>query len=167
MKKIYLLTLAIVSLVLLNCKKDKDPPSVCEPAVSGNQGYVKRVVYGTSSSRQNMELYLPNNYNSTTKVVLLVHGGAWILGPKATDTTKMFSGNLGWNLVQKLLNNGYGAAVMKYRLVCYNTNSSFYTNNPMRYMGDMMEDVQLAINKLKTEAVDSGFSSTEFGLVGE
>ena len=62
-----------------------------------------------------MELYLPNNYTSSTKVVVLVHGGAWMLGPDASDTTTLFSGDLGWDLVQKLLDNGYRAAVMKYR----------------------------------------------------
>ncbi len=165
MKKIIFVT--VLALVFYSCKKETTSEECTKPATQNNTAYVKRVVYGTTSTRQNMELYLPNNYTSSTKVVVLVHGGAWMLGPDASDTTTLFSGDLGWDLVQKLLDNGYGAAVMKYRLVCYNTNSSFYTNNPMRYMSDMIEDVDLVIQKLKTEAIDSGFSFSEFGLIGE
>lgn len=158
---------SLVVLMVLGCKKDKSEVECTPTSTSENMGYVKRVVYGTSSNRQNMELYLPNGYTNNTKVVILVHGGGWILGPNETDTTQLFSGDLGWNLVNKLLENGYGAAVIKYRLACYTTNSTQYTNDPMLYMKDMQEDVHLAISKLKTEAVDSGFSSTEFALLGE
>lgn len=163
-KSLYFYLVVIGFVFFYNCKKNKDAPVDCD---TENTGLVKRVEYGSSSLRQNLELYLPNNYSQNTKVVILVHGGAWILGPDESETTDLFSGDLGWDLVQKLLDNGYGAAVMKYRLACYNTDSAFYTGDPMHFMKDMIEDIDLAVNQLKVEAANEGFSATDFGLIGE
>ncbi len=61
----------------------------CEPAstptpsnpVSKRDTVMKDVAYG-SSSKQNMDIYLPEDRNNSTKIIILVHGGAWSAGDK-------------------------------------------------------------------------------------
>ncbi len=168
MKKnlLYSITLITISLLLVNCKKNNaDLPTECNINDSSNAS-VTRVSYG-SESRQNYELYLPNNHNTNTPVIILVHGGAWILGPKPMDTVKLFTSDLGWNLVNPLLNQGYGVAVAKYRLACYNTVSANYTNDPMFYMKDQLADIQSIIDQLKIDAGSLSYSNQTYGLIGE
>ncbi len=46
---------------------------------------VQRISYG-ADDRQHFDLYLPGVHDENTKTVLLVHGGAWVLGPLAADS---------------------------------------------------------------------------------
>jgi len=66
-------------LVLASCSKsDSDSGSTPATAVT-----MTNVAYGTDAS-QKMDVYLPANRTAaTTKVVILVHGGAWFSGDKA------------------------------------------------------------------------------------
>ncbi len=127
---------------------------------------VQRISYG-SHERQHFDLYLPPGHNSQTKTVIMIHGGAWVLGPQAQDSVITFNGGLGWDIVNPLLSDGYAVAVMKYRLACYTTQPSAFTGDPNFYMGDMIEDIDLAIGKLKAEASTLGVSSNNFALIGE
>lgn len=77
------LAIAFVTFSLLNsCKKDD---------TDGNNTLVQastqlNITYGTAAL-QNMDVYLPaGRSTTTTKVMILIHGGAWSLGDKADFT---------------------------------------------------------------------------------
>jgi len=127
---------------------------------------VDRISYGTNE-RQHFDLYLPGDHNANTKTVILVHGGAWVLGPQAQDSVTTFNGGLGWDLSKKLLDEGYAVAVMKYRLACYTTQPGTYTGDPNFYMDKMLEDIDLTIDKLKSDASTLDISASDFAIIGE
>ncbi len=75
--------LFLFMLLTVACKK-KDP----DPEVSyeANQEYnLQNISYGTDN-QQKMDIYLPANRNSNTKVFVLIHGGGWSGGDKADFT---------------------------------------------------------------------------------
>src|SRR5918993_4509245 len=89
---------------LISCKKgdDKDPV-VIEPAKNHLE-----VAYG-SDPEQTMDIYLPAGRSAdTTKLILMIHGGAWISGDKSEFTPYI-------SKLQQLF-PGYAIANMDYRL---------------------------------------------------
>ncbi len=65
------------------CKKDNPNP---ETSYDVNQTYnLQNISYGTDN-QQKMDVYLPANRNSNTKVFVLIHGGGWSGGDKADFT---------------------------------------------------------------------------------
>lgn len=143
---------------------EKNDGSCQYESLSGTE--ISRISYG-ADDRQHFDLYLPAGHNNQTKTVLLVHGGAWVLGPNAQDSVITFNGGIGWNLVTPLLNDGYAVALMKYRLACYTTQPAALTNDPYFYMSNMIEDVDLAINKLISISSNVEISPNEVALIGE
>ena len=71
----FLFSIVCLTFFISSCKKDEDTPaddSLTMPDVS----------YG-SHARQKMDVYLPANRNSgSTKVIIMIHGGAWNAGDK-------------------------------------------------------------------------------------
>jgi acetyl esterase/lipase len=75
-----LLLLSLLFLVIA-CKKESDD-------TNAEQSYMD-VAYGTHSL-QKMDIYLPANSDTTaTKLMILIHGGAWIEGDKADFTASI------------------------------------------------------------------------------
>lgn len=102
------------------------------------------VSYG-SDSEQVFDLYLPAERTSSTKTLILVHGGGWTSGDKA-DMNGFVS------LIKQNLPD-YAIANINYRLATQD-NFAF----PMQ-----INDIQSVINKLKT----SNYSiSDDFGFIG-
>jgi acetyl esterase/lipase len=65
-------------ILLASCQKDNSSSATEIPAAS-----YQNVAYGTHS-KQVMDIYLPADRNSTgTKVMILIHGGAWSSGDKS------------------------------------------------------------------------------------
>ncbi len=84
MKFYRLISLAVIPILILSCQKSLDDISINVPPVT-----ILNVSYGTDPL-QNMDVYLPANRTTTaTKVLIMIHGGAWIGGDK-TD----FAANL-------------------------------------------------------------------------
>jgi acetyl esterase/lipase len=74
-----LLYIAVV-IFLYSCKKETTPSPVPVPLAEKTE---LNVSYGTNAS-QKMDVYLPANRTTTaTKVIILIHGGAWSSGDKA------------------------------------------------------------------------------------
>lgn len=73
----------LLILVISACKKNNpDPEANYDPA----QAYdLQNISYG-SDNQQKMDIYLPANRNSNTKVFVLIHGGAWSAGDKSDFT---------------------------------------------------------------------------------
>ena len=84
MKQVFVFLIAIT---IFSCGKDKIKKGDPDTAVPGNFAEAKtelNKIYGKDdNAAQVMDIYLPANRSaSTTKVILLLHGGAWALGDK-------------------------------------------------------------------------------------
>jgi acetyl esterase/lipase len=68
-------------LLLFGCIKNDNPgPTI---PLNGTDTAITDLAYGTDP-RQKMDIYLPNNRSqSATKVIILIHGGAWSGGDKS------------------------------------------------------------------------------------
>ncbi|MGN6291571.1 MAG: prolyl oligopeptidase family serine peptidase [Chitinophagaceae bacterium] len=121
MKKYFYGFLAL--LVLSACGKDKEQAPQPEYAASITQN----VSYG-SDPLQKMDIYLPSRSLDTTKVIIMIHGGAWIEGDKSDFDSYVLS-------LQKRL-PGYAIFNLNYRL---------YSNNSNRFP-TQEEDVKSALN---------------------
>jgi acetyl esterase/lipase len=71
--KVFILLFAI-SLTILSCSKSTSNNTVAAKVILN-------VPYGNDTA-QTMDIYLPANRDSTTKALLLIHGGAWQSGDK-------------------------------------------------------------------------------------
>lgn len=69
------------TILLSSCQKDSDPtlPVLTEKTVLN-------VEYGTNPS-QKMDIYLPpGRQTTTTKIIVMIHGGGWVIGDKSDFT---------------------------------------------------------------------------------
>lgn len=74
--------LNLVILMLFNCSDetvDQETTSVLDPSIYYEE---LNISYGTDIN-QKFDLYLPANRNSSTKIMILVHGGGWNSGDKS------------------------------------------------------------------------------------
>jgi acetyl esterase/lipase len=81
-------------------------PGVDFPATIATPQY-SDLAYGTASSAQKLDLYLPDG-SGPFPVVLIVHGGAFMFGDKSHDISKAGT--------DQLLGRGYAVANVNYRL---------------------------------------------------
>ncbi|MFK7971811.1 MAG: alpha/beta hydrolase [Bacteroidia bacterium] len=137
-----------------------DPPKPENPAS------VKEISYG-NHELQNMALHLPKGHTDATKVIVMVHGGGWVMGYKPDAEVTTFSGRFGWDILNPLLAEGYACAVIKYRTACYNTVPVNFSNNPTEDQDAMMEDIDLVIRHLKDSAASYEIGDDHFQLLGE
>jgi acetyl esterase/lipase len=85
-----LFTPAIFGLLLVFSACKKNNPGA-ETDYDVTQAYnLQNISYGTDN-QQKMDIYLPANRNSNTKVFVLIHGGGWSGGDKADFTSLMNS----------------------------------------------------------------------------
>ena len=105
---------------------------------------LNNISYGTDA-RQNMDIYLPANRSTTsTNVIILIHGGAWIEGDKND-----FAGYL-TTLKQRL--PGYAIFNINYRLAINNQNPF-----PAQEM-DIKKAIEFINNKTAEYAVSKNFA---------
>jgi acetyl esterase/lipase len=135
-KALLLLTLTIC---LFACKKESDKATYEKKAA---------LAYGTDP-KQVMDLYLPSDANaSTTKLMILIHGGAWADGDK-TDFDIYIT-----ELQRRLPD--YAFANINYRL---------YASTGQNKFPAQEEDVKAAVSFLMNKSGDLKFSKT-FVLLG-
>ncbi len=103
-----------------------------------NTNNYKGISYG-SDKNQVLDLYLPENTNSTD-IVIMIHGGAWASGSKSEYTDNA-----------KYVRDAYGiaAASVEYR---------FLTNGGDIDGWDIMDDITSAVNKIKSFAGEKGIT---------
>jgi acetyl esterase/lipase len=103
--KLYFL---LLSLAVISCKKKDNIPALAEQNMMN-------VSYGTDAA-QNMDVYLPAGRTpAATKVIVLIHGGAWSSGDK-TDFTPYVD-----TLKRRL--PGYAIFNINYRLAAIGSNN--------------------------------------------
>ncbi len=115
----------VVSVGFISCKKT--PVDPVNPGNGINDTIIQEVSYGTHA-RQTYDIYLPENRDSTTSVVLMIHGGAWSAGQKEDMNS----------LVNKLRNKWPEVAIvnMNYRLA---------SNEDGIHHDEIMEDISAVI----------------------
>lgn len=125
------LLLVLVLFSFINsCKK-------AEPGVYLNLNY-------GNDARNRIDVYLPELRDSSTAIVLLIHGGGWVAGNKedwGKETRDLF------------LNAGYAVAAMNYRYACGDFNKQ-------------MIDIENAIGLLRTRSEEWNVSDQKIALVG-
>ena len=120
------LSLFFLSLIFLaSCQKGSDEPD-SGPLAAQTQ---MNVAYG-SDPQQKMDLYLPAGRTDTTRLIVLVHGGAWVEGDKADFTTYVAT------LQQRL--PGYAIANINYRLATASSNKFPTQENDMKAAVDYL-----------------------------
>ena len=88
-KKFIVPVLCLLILFSSACKKKNPDPE--EVTYDTAQAYnLQNISYGTDN-QQKMDIYLPANRNSNTKVFVLIHGGGWSGGDKADFADMMNS----------------------------------------------------------------------------
>ena len=118
-------------LVLYSCTKD--PVVVIEEGGTSNlpERIIQDTSYGTDA-KQKMDIFLPAGRNSSTKLVIFIHGGGWESGSKSDgEYVQIF------NLL-KLKWPQAAVASINYRL----------TSNPNVHYQEIMADVSSAVNFL-------------------
>jgi acetyl esterase/lipase len=84
MKRVLFLLPVLISVIVISCQKEISVENG-ENIISAST--ITNVAYGTDPL-QNMDVYLPAGRSViATKVIILVHGGAWILGDKSDFAT--------------------------------------------------------------------------------
>ncbi len=84
--KIYLSLLFTFSVFFFSCSKNIDQTPAPPPPDKINPETILNVSYG-SSSLQNMDIYLPaDRSTSSTRVIVMIHGGSWESGDKTELT---------------------------------------------------------------------------------
>lgn len=90
---------------------------------------VRNLMYG-SQPRQNLDLFLPAKYDVKTPVIIMLHGGAWMMGGKEyTDKT-----------ARDLRDHGFVVANADYRYVSDSVHCS-----------DLINDVDKAVQYIQSE----------------
>lgn len=124
------------------------------------------VVYG-NHPLQSFRLITPENSDQNTKVAVLIHGGGWVMGYHPDEKVTTFSGRYNWDLESPLLQQGIAVVTMKYRTACYNTQPDLFNNNTTFYIDRMVEDINLVVEDLISNAEDYRINSNQVQLVGE
>ncbi|MDR1629943.1 MAG: alpha/beta hydrolase [Oscillospiraceae bacterium] len=107
----------------------------------------KNVSYG-GASIQKMDVYYPDapeKLNKDVGAILLIHGGAWSAGSKENYTS----------VAKQIAEKGYVAVTMNYRMLQHGAT----------YV-EMIEDIDLAIAKLKEKTEADGVSVKKLAVAG-
>ena len=131
-----LILLAVMSCLLLvgQCNHSKD--------IQKTDSHINEV-YGPDA-RNRMDVYLPLNHDTNTQMILLIHGGAWVIGDKSNWPAAIVNG---------LLQQGFAVSSMNYRYAC----GDFHKQ---------MEDVRLATDYLVSKRGQWKTARGKLGLVG-
>ncbi len=95
-------------------------------------------------ARNRMDVYLPEQRDSTTAVVVLIHGGAWIIGNKKQWQPE---------IVDTLLHQGYAVASINYRYACGDYQAQ-------------VQDIKQALQYINTSSEVWHLRRDHFALVG-
>lgn len=139
-----LFSFLLISLLVVGCKKEgtTETLQVAEKTILD-------VPYGTDEY-QKMDVHLPANRNTTdTKILILIHGGAWSSGDK-TDFDEYVP-------VFKKRLPGYAIFNINYRLAVYPSTNAFPTQE---------NDVKAAVAHILSKADEYRFNKEKMAVLG-
>ncbi len=143
-----------VSILFQACKKENPEP---EPAQPLTYSEMKDVSYGPHE-RHTMDVYLPANRNSQTKVVVAIHGGGFVVGNKEDLAVP----------VAELVAKGYAVVNINYRLV--DTTGIFQdpiVHQPSAVtIAEQLEDIRLAVDFAVDKVAEWTVSSDKWAMFG-
>ncbi|MNK64935.1 acetyl esterase [compost metagenome] len=138
--------IVMLSVFLTSCKKsNKEQALEAETKLN--------VSYG-GNSLQKMDVYLPANRNTETKLIVFVHGGSFIEGDKSTYTP----------IVAELVKRNYAVVNINYRLVD-GSNLEVRKQSEVSVL-NQVDDVSLAIDYTLAHADEWKVSKSKVALVG-
>ena len=105
------------------------------------------VAYGTQSAAQQMDVYLPEGAAGERNVVLIIHGGGWMMGDKHDHTRD----------AERFAQRGFVSAGMNYRLLSVEHPVSF---------AEMVDDVENAVIKLDAFLRGMGITPRKLAITG-
>lgn len=150
MKKLlpHFLLLICLTLIIFSCSEDAEPevPEIVEVQETIEALELYNVPYGTDN-RQVYDIYLPENRNENTKVIILIHGGGWVSGDKVSMLPYVVTAK------EELPN--YAFVNINYRLA-----SEGVSPFPMQ-----LDDITAVINHLKINK-DEYLISEDYGFIG-
>ena len=107
------------------------------------------VSYGDAEGKDNLlDAYYPDNHNSSTKLIVYIHGGSWNRGDKSEFPKQLIDDLVG--------EKGYMVVSINYRLV----------KDGKNLFPAQIEDVKKALAFLSGKAARYGFNGNEFALIG-
>lgn len=119
--------------------------SSCDKADKYSYQKYEDIAYG-EYERQVLDLCLPNDRDGDLGLILVIHGGAWIGGDKSNCTK---------NIEKWCGEYGYATAAISYHYI----SSEFSCD-------DIMEDIALSLEKIKSFAAEKGINIEKTMLVG-
>lgn len=141
-----LLIFCMALMMSVSCKKDE--PTNPGIGIAEAQA-LKNVSYGTDPF-QKMDIYLPAGRNiSQTKVLILIHGGAWISGDKSEFDTVITA--------LKPLLPDFAIFNVNYRLAALPNTNPWPTQ---------LNDIDLAMSFINSKAIEYGINSSKIGIGG-
>lgn len=143
MKKLF--PVLLMAFVFVACQKEDST----EKAAKNTEKTILNVSYGTDAE-QRMDVYLPANRNTTdTKVLVMIHGGAWSTGDKAdfNEYLPVFKQRL----------PGYAFFNINYRLAKLPSTNPFPTQE---------NDVKAAVDFILSRADEYGFNKNKLVVFG-
>jgi len=149
------LILILLSVFFASCKKDGGTPIDSISRVEAQT--LLDVSYGAHAAQQ-MDVYLPANRNSSTPLVIFIHGGSFISGDK-TDYTP---------LVKELVRANFAVLNVNYRLVdatgLYDTPSK-HMESPIK-IKDQVTDVAAVVDFAIGKAKEWQVSESKMAMAG-
>lgn len=139
----------VLSISMIACKKSSSQSLKTETKLN--------VSYG-SNALQNMDVYLPANRNSETKVVVFVHGGSFIGGDKSEYTA----------IAEELNRRNFAVVNINYRLV----DGSGLQTNPVTHkqsavlIQHQVDDVSAAVDYAIAHADEWQVSKSRIAVAG-
>lgn len=146
--------LYLLGLFLLpSCKDDDTSPDDTPLAAQA----LTNVSYG-SDPEQKMDVYLPEGRDKNTPVVILLHGGGFILGDKGEFTMQS----------QLLSQKGYAVLNVNYRLV---DTTGLFSLPPVHQASDItihdqLDDIEKALDFARSKSDEWVVSDEKIGITG-
>ncbi len=131
----------LLAIVSFGCRKAVEE----EPQSLKAEDYLN-ISYGTNL-QNNLDLYLPEIRDSSTPLIILVHGGSWVGGDKSMFT----------DMAKYLRDKGFATASINYRL----TNTAENNIHPAQ-----VNDIAEAIGFISSKANEWQISSGHIALLG-
>lgn len=137
--------------IISSCTKD-NPGGGGGSGGGGGGSLAERIITDTSygsDAKQKMDIYLPAGRNSSTKLIVMIHGGAWYGGDKND-----------YNYMKNLLRAKWpGAAIA-------NINYRLASNTANIHHTEIMDDIITAVNFMANNKTNFAISDT-MAMIGE